>query len=88
MTVTKVTVTFLFAFLFLRSLQAGVYFESEFRSSVQEGVQKNQTYISGAKMKVLTDGKRGWILDLERSKLYDFDLENKTYYEISLQDIS
>ena len=69
------------------SAWAGVYFESEIHSSIDPEIQKTQTYISGAKMKALINGTHGYLIDLKVGKLWDFDLENKTYYTISLDQM-
>ncbi|MBI4971431.1 MAG: hypothetical protein HZC17_06295 [Candidatus Omnitrophica bacterium] len=75
-------------FFLATSCWAGVYFESEIHSNLDPDIHKSQTFISGTKMKTLIDDSYGWIIDLSSGKLIDYDLSNKTYYEISLTDMS
>ena len=76
-------------FLVLSSqLWAGVYFESETHSNIEPEVRKTQTFVSGTKMKTMIDGYYGWVIDLSAGKLIDYDLREKTFYEISLVDMS
>ncbi|GEM_PF-3553318 len=84
-----IIILFFFIFLFVaQNLWAGVYFESEMRNSMDSEVQKTRTFISGTKIKILIDEAYGWIIDLKTSKLIDFDLQNKTFHETSIADMS
>lgn len=66
---------------------AGVYYETEIRSNLDSAVHIEKTFISGTRMKTLVDDSHGWLVDLKAGKLWDYDLEAGTYYEISLNDM-
>lgn len=85
---SKIIAAVLINLVFTTQLWAGVYFESETHSNIEPDVRKTQTFISGTKMKTLIDGYYGWVIDLQNGKLIDYDLHEKTYYEMSLTDMS